>query len=91
MTRVWASAAAHLPDDCTIESDLLDSINDLQLMLMYAFVQAWFIDITDHRRFEFVFSKGRWYFFALYFLSGPVFSCIASGERAPWSLPSEVR
>lgn len=48
-----------------------------QIMFTYGLVQAWMCNMLDRERFWHVFHPQRWYFFFVFFGSGPLFSYIS--------------
>jgi len=76
------------PDDCVTESDGATTMNDIQILLLYGFVQAWFIEILYQPRFWYLFSLKRWYFWMVLFGTPPVFSWISSQPIMEFSISS---
>ncbi|CAM9500780.1 unnamed protein product [Discosporangium mesarthrocarpum] len=66
-----------MPDDCNLVDRPLDYMADLQMLLTYGLIQAWFCDILERDRFWHLVSWRRWYFYVAFLVSGPAFSAIA--------------
>lgn len=64
-----------VPPDAVIEWNNIDTMNDLQTLIVYGIVQGWLIDITNEMRFNRLFStyKKNWWIYGIYICSGPSF------------------
>jgi len=47
---------------------------DLEALLLYGFVMAWICNLTKRARFRSLFSKKRWYFFVIFYITPIIFS-----------------
>ena len=64
-----------VPPDAVIEWKYIDTMNDLQTLMVYSILQGWLIDITNEMRFNRLFStyKKNWWIYGIYICSGPSF------------------
>jgi len=88
-TRGWCKNA-ELPYDCIIDEDIVTTMNDLQMLLLYGFVQCFFLDITDSNRFFHLLDPHQWYFFVFYFAASIGYSWISSIPELRSSLHSDL-
>ncbi|CAM9221823.1 unnamed protein product [Heterosigma akashiwo] len=86
ITRVTCACGA--PNDCVSESSPSTTMNDIQILLLYGFTQAWFVEILERRRFWHVFSLQRWYFWVVLAGTPPVFSVISDLPVMEFSISS---
>lgn len=76
------------PSDCSSNSTYLETMDDIQNLLMYGFIQGFFINIIDKNYFSYLFHRKRWWFFLLFFISGPIFALIGNNKKMGSSLDS---
>ncbi|CAD7694724.1 unnamed protein product, partial [Ostreobium quekettii] len=75
LTRVLAETLSMPSDADTFDRHLM--YETLSHFLLFGFLLGWFINITDHDRFIWLFSWRRWYFFVVYFGTSPVYSYVS--------------
>ena len=74
------------PGDCSTGNNYLETMQDIQQLFVYGFVQGFFIDIIDRKRFYYIFHRKRWWFFLLFYISGQIFALIGNNEMTASSL-----
>ncbi|KAL6780876.1 hypothetical protein ACKKBG_A08825 [Auxenochlorella protothecoides x Auxenochlorella symbiontica] len=71
----------HLPADCIVEMDALETFTNLTVLGLMGIVLAWLVGLVMTPRFDFLFSGARWYF-SLLVLSVPLVYSILSDVPA---------
>jgi len=66
------------PNFCFIQIDYYEFYSDITNLGLYGLALGWFIGITERSRFQWVFSRDRWYAGAVFIATPPVYSAISN-------------
>lgn len=69
------------PSDCSSNSTYLEKMEYIQSLLMYGFIQGFFINIIYKNYFSYLFQRKRWWLFILFFIYRPIFTLIRNIQK----------
>jgi hypothetical protein len=67
-----------LPDDCLVAVDFYEVFSDITDILLYGVALGWFVGIAQPSRAAWLFSRRRWWFFAVFLGTPPVYSAMSN-------------